>query len=126
MDQDSLLQQTHSANGYDMKCVYTAHNPIDAHLVKGLLEAEGIETVVRGEHLFPLRGIIPVTADTNPSVWVVNDADFDQARSTATVYDQGSLSGPLPPKSWHCPQCGEGLEGQFTACWKCGAIRPLS
>ena len=77
-----MLQQTHSAGGYDMKCVYTAHNPTEAHLVKGLLEAEGIETVVRGEHLFPLRGIIPVTADTNPSVWVVNDAEALLQRMT--------------------------------------------
>ena len=109
-----------------MKCVYTAHNPTEAHLVKGLLEAEGIETVVQGEHLFPLRGIIPVTADTNPSVWVVNGADFDQARSIATAYDRGTHSRQSQPRSWDCPQCGEGLEGQFTACWKCGAIRPLS
>ena len=109
-----------------MKCVYTADNPTEAHLVKGLLEAEGIETVVQGEHLFPLRGIIPVTADTNPSVCVVNDADFDQARSIAAAYDQVTLCGQSHPKAWDCPQCGEELEGQFTACWKCGTIRPLS
>ena len=107
-----------------MRCVYTADNPTEAHLVKGLLEAEGIESVVQGEHLFPLRGIIPVTADTNPTVCVVNEADFDQARSIAKTYDQGTHSGQ--PKSWGCPLCGEELEGQFTACWKCGAIRPLS
>ena len=37
-----------------MKRVYTAHDLTEAHLIKGLLEVEGIEAVVQGEHLFPL------------------------------------------------------------------------
>ena len=45
-----------------MKRVYTAHDPTEAHLVKGLLEAAGIEALVQGEHLFPLRGSLPVTS----------------------------------------------------------------
>ncbi len=24
---------------------------------------------------------------------------------------------------WQCPQCNEAIEGQFTACWHCGAQR---
>ena len=109
-----------------MKRVYTAHDPTEAHLVKGLLEVEGIEAIVQGEHLFPLRGSLPVTSDTNPSVWVVNDEDFDQGRVIARAYDQGAHTRQPSARPWHCPQCGENLEGQFTACWKCGAIRPLS
>ena len=109
-----------------MKRIHTAHDPTEAHLVKGLLEADGIEAIVQGEHLFPLRGSLPVTADTNPSVWVVNDMDFDQGRTIAQAYDRGARASQTPAPHWHCPQCGEELEGQFTACWKCGAIRPLA
>lgn len=35
-----------------MENVYTAMNPTDAHLVRGLLESEGIEAVVQGEFLW--------------------------------------------------------------------------
>ena len=108
-----------------MKRVYTAHDPIEAHLVKGLLKADGIEAIVRGEHLFPLRGSLPVTSDTNPSVWVANDMDFDKGRTIVQAYDHGARADRERAPHWHCAWCGETLEGQFTACWKCGAIRPL-
>ncbi len=26
--------------------------------------------------------------------------------------------------SWNCRQCGQQVEGQFDACWNCGALRP--
>ncbi len=107
-----------------MKRVYTAHDPTEAHLVKGLLEAEGIEAIVQGEHLFPLRGSLPVTSDTNPSVWVANDMDFNRGRTIAQAYDHGARADREGAPHWRCLRCGENLEGQFTACWKCGATRP--
>jgi hypothetical protein len=39
-------------------------NPTDAHLLKGLLESEGIEAVVQGEFLWIARGEVPITTDT--------------------------------------------------------------
>ena len=35
----------------------------------------------------------------------------------------GSLARKYSGQHWTC-ECGEKLEGQFTACWKCGSARP--
>jgi hypothetical protein len=40
------------------------------------------------------------------------------------VADFGRGAVAKPP--WQCPDCGEALEGQFSACWHCGALRPES
>lgn len=43
-----------------MRVVYEAENIIDAHLVKGLLEQEGIPAFVQGEYLAGGVGDLPV------------------------------------------------------------------
>lgn len=106
-----------------MKQVYVATDPIDAELVRGLLAAAGIDATVQGGAVFALRGELPMTTDTLPTVWVLDDGDLDRAsallderrrRRTATA----SGAGP-----WTCSGCGETLEAQFTHCWKCGSGR---
>jgi hypothetical protein len=74
-----------------MRQVYLARDPLDAHLVERLLAGEGIRAVVRGDYLFGARGGIPITTDTGPSVWVVDDGDYESAR---TVVEEYSRSGP--------------------------------
>ena len=49
--------------------VFVARNPTEAHLVRGMLEAAGIEAEVRGESLWGTRGETPLDDDTLPSVW---------------------------------------------------------
>lgn len=44
-----------------MRTVYQALNPIDAHLVKHALDAEGIPAFVLGEHLIGGMGELPAT-----------------------------------------------------------------
>ena len=106
--------------GGTMKQVYLAQDPVEAYFVKGLLEAEGIAALVRGEYLFAVRGAVPVTY---PTVWA-DDADEERARAIVAEYERVQRS-PLPQGArWQCPQCGEILDGQFSACWRCGAERP--
>ena len=62
-----------------MKRVYVATTPIDAQFVRTFLESVGIAATVRGEHLFTLRGLVPVTEDTLPAVWITEDEDYDRA-----------------------------------------------
>ncbi|HVM20336.1 MAG TPA: DUF2007 domain-containing protein [Egibacteraceae bacterium] len=61
-----------------MRRVHTARTLADAYLVKHVLEAKGITTTVRGEHLVGAAGEVPVSPDTWPSVWV---ADEEEARA---------------------------------------------
>jgi hypothetical protein len=63
-----------------MKRVYVATTPVDAQFVKAFLESAGIAATVRGEHLFALRGSVPMTDETLPSVWIEEDDDLEQAR----------------------------------------------
>ena len=108
-----------------MKKVYIAKNPADAHLLKGLLEGANIEAEVRGEFLYGVRGEVPITEDTCPSVWIVDDSDYDQAMELVSTFREGAP--PIPEKAgvWYC-SCGEENENQFTECWSCGKARPIS
>ena len=107
-----------------MKKVYIAKNPADAHLLKGLLEGENIEAEVRGEFLFGVRGEVPITPDTCPSVWVVDEADYDRAMELVSTFREGAPPLPGGSVTWSC-SCGEENENQFTECWSCGKARPI-
>jgi hypothetical protein len=104
-----------------MKQVYVARDPNDAHLLKGLLENEGVQAQVQGEWLFSVRGEVPMTSDTLPSVWIVEDSDLDRATEIVTAFSRKPDEEELQGESWQCSECGEQVEPQFTACWNCGA-----
>ena len=106
-----------------MKQVYIAQHPTEAYLIKGVLEAEGIPAEVLGENLFGMRGEAPLTADTLPSVWVIDDGDAPRAVALLVEYARQDPAAAARA-SWHCPKCGESVEPQFTECWHCGASRP--
>ena len=105
-----------------MKKVYIAKNPTDAHLLKGLLEGENIEAEVRGEFLYGVRGEVPITPDTCPSVWIVDDSDYDKAMDLISTFREGESPTLIEGKAWRC-NCGEENESQFTECWSCGKTR---
>ena len=108
-----------------MKKVFVAENPLEAQFVRGLLESRGIEAKVRGEALFGARGGAPVTPDTLPTVWVLDDEREAEAKEILSTYRSSQM--PVEARaSWTCPRCGEESESQFTECWKCGASRPDS
>jgi hypothetical protein len=62
-----------------VKQVYIAADPVEAHLLKAVLGSEGIGAVVQGEQLFSLRSGVPVTPETRPSVWIVEDGVLESA-----------------------------------------------
>jgi len=94
---------------------------MEAYLVRGVLESHGIEAIVRGEYLTSGWGELPVDVC---SVWITNDAQFDRANEVLIAFFKGSSAREFGADGWQCPKCHEFLEGQFTACWKCGASRP--
>jgi hypothetical protein len=110
-----------------MTKVFTAQHPTEAHLVAGLLASQGIGAEVQNEALFNVRGEVPVTPATLPTVWVVNDQDASSALEILRDYEPGhpaTSSAGASEVAWTCPSCGEQVEAQFEACWNCNTPRP--
>ena len=66
-------------------------------------------------------GELPVDAC---AVWITDDAQYETANALLMAFLRGDAAREFRGQHWRCPQCGEQLEGQFTACWKCGTRRP--
>lgn len=84
-----------------------------------LLEQEGIRCTVRNRYLGGAIGELPVNEGW-PEIWVTHDEDADEARRIIEQITQTAVTDADP---WHC-DCGEDIEGQFSACWNCGGERP--
>jgi len=107
-----------------MKKVFTAQHHAEAHLVKGLLEVEGIEAEVRGEALFTTVEAASVIPGMQPEVWILDQAQTPAAMDLVSRYSKGESIFPKETLPWECPECGEEHEPQFHACWKCGTPQP--
>jgi hypothetical protein len=103
-----------------MKLVFTAKHPTEAHLIRGMLEAEGIRAEVRGDQLYGAFGELPVL----PTVWILDPAADTEANRLVVDFLRGTPARRHAHEGWTCPACGEKLEGQFTDCWSCGKPRP--
>lgn len=101
--------------------IYFAKHPPEAHIVAQMLQQHQIRCEVRGDGLFGLQGELPFNEETFPHVWLYNADDRIAAERLIERYlfqQQASLSG------WQCSECQEHNEGQFGACWQCGAPAP--
>ena len=67
-----------------MTKIYSAQNAIDAHIVKGMLEQQGIQARVNGEYLqggigeLPLIGLVTVS---------VSEEDYEKALEVLREYE---------------------------------------
>lgn len=91
-------------------------------MVRGILEANGIESEVQGEQLFGIWGALPLEEDIYPSVWIDDERLQQKARDIVNDYERKCREGEST-ETWTCSHCGEVLERQFSTCWKCGADR---
>lgn len=114
-----------------LKKVYEAKNAADAHLLRGLLESEGIPAIVRGVGIVPFIEVGLFRMGSRPTVWVLDDARVSRALEVVHGYrtdpEQAAAAaadGTAPAAAWMCPSCGERMEQQFSDCWSCGAPRP--
>jgi hypothetical protein len=86
-----------------------------AGMFREFLRKEGIECVIRNEGLFAALGEIPFT-ECYPELWVVDNELYPRASNLLRQWMEKASERP----PWSCPDCGEQIEGQFCACWKCG------
>jgi hypothetical protein len=82
-----------------MRKVYSAQNSMEAHIVRGLLEQQGIAARVNGEYLqggigeLPLIDLVTVSvADEDYSRAVEVIREFDQSSADVVMNDDTGLS----------------------------------
>jgi len=93
-------------------------NLLEIHHLKNVLEADGIRCWIKNELLSRLAGEVPFT-ECALELHLVREDDRPRAEALLAVW----RGPPLPASAWTCAACGESIEGQFGACWKCGAVR---
>lgn len=98
-----------------MMRLYRAQHLVEASHIKNLLDSASIHAFLRNENLVRLSGEVPFD-QTWPEVWIEDDAKAGEARA---LIAETRVSQRYAP-AWTCAACGEWLEGQFSACWKCG------
>jgi putative signal transducing protein len=101
-----------------VKVVFSSLNLVELHHLKNLLESAGIRCRIQRELLSRLAGEIPFP-DCAAQLLVERPEDVERAEEI--VHELGRPARAEPP--WTCARCGERLEGQFTACWRCGTGR---
>ncbi len=98
---------------------YTAANLQDAHILLGLLHAEGIDARIFNANAQGGVGEIPFT-NAYPEVWIVHESDAARARSIFAAFERPESSA----QSNRCAACGEDNPPGFEICWNCQ--RPTS
>ncbi|MDX1399790.1 MAG: DUF2007 domain-containing protein [Oceanospirillum sp.] len=91
--------------------VYNASHLLEAHNLKGMLQAMGIEVSLKGEELVAGAGELP-PQETEVALWV-EAADFTRARDALAAFES-PMGAP-----WFCIGCGEQNEASFEFCWHC-------
>ena len=99
-----------------MKKLNSSESLITINHWKNILQSEGISCEIRNQHLGSIMGEMPFV-EVWPQLWIVNDLDFDRAQQLIS----DDIVDESPTEPWKCRRCGEENEGQFAACWSCGA-----
>jgi Putative prokaryotic signal transducing protein len=102
-----------------VKTIFSTHNLVEAHHLKNLLQSAGIRCRFRNEDLVRLAGEIPFP---ECAVQLLVEREEDHAVAE-TILGEFLRPSSGSGRSWVCDGCGETIEEQFTACWKCGDAR---
>jgi hypothetical protein len=104
-----------------MKKVTSSQSLVMISHYRNLLGSEGIPSFIRNEYLGSIIGEMPFE-EVWPELWVRNDLDYDRALQ---LIDSVTLASESPSSPWRCFRCGTENEGQFAACWNCGASESI-
>jgi hypothetical protein len=103
-----------------MQRVYCAQDVMTIGYLQQVLEAAGIECMIRNQFLAGAAGGLPPN-ECWPELWITDDAHYDESRRLIGA----ALAPPARElRDWTCPVCGERIERQFGQCWQCGARSP--
>ncbi|MCV6623683.1 MAG: DUF2007 domain-containing protein [Cellvibrionaceae bacterium] len=104
-----------------MKLLHTQENGFVLNNIRNLVEAEGIPTVMKNEHLGAGSGEVP-HFETWPELWVKDPDDYPKAKAIvdSILAQQAADDG----QTWICHECGEENDASFELCWQCGHAAP--
>lgn len=97
-----------------MAVVFSSPNFLLVAHFRALLDSQGIPSRIRNEFLAGAAGELP-PLDCWPELFVEPRWEEPARRLIAEAQH-----GTRRAANWTCPDCGELIEGQFTACWNCG------
>lgn len=101
-----------------MKRVWSGATLVDTAHLKNLLEQAGIGSFIKNTYLGSAIGELPVY-DSGPELWVLKETDAPRAETLLRDAMQPATTTRID--TWRCASCGESVEGQFAACWRCGS-----
>lgn len=102
-------------NDQRLVCVHRVPDPIEANILRGLLEQEGVAVTLHGEALTGGYSGVPKVADVRV---MVPERSRAAAEAVIRKYQDRSTDSESPP--WQCAHCGEENGGGFEICWCCG------
>jgi len=102
-----------------LKTIFSSLNLVEVHHLKNLLQSAGIRCRIMNEDLVRLAGEIPFP---ECALRLVVERPDDHSAAENLVRDF-LRPQPRAGEPWRCGGCDETIEGQFTACWKCGGSR---
>ncbi|MCL4410596.1 MAG: DUF2007 domain-containing protein [Gammaproteobacteria bacterium] len=91
--------------------VYSAAHAIEAQMLVGLLQANGLQAGLRGLSMGGAIGEVPLDALAT----AIYTPPEQKARAYGVIISY-EASSETP---WTCPQCQEENGGQFEFCWQC-------
>jgi hypothetical protein len=103
-----------------MQRVYSAHDVMTIGYLQQVLEAAGIECMIRNQFLSGAMGGLPAT-ECWPELWIADESRYDES---LRLIDAALAPPARELRDWTCPACGERIERQFGQCWQCGARSP--
>lgn len=102
--------------------IHATNDFSELRYLQSLLDAKHIEYLTKDEHLM---GLGAAAGEVPPhrcpmEVYIVR---VDQLELAKKLVRRATAKVSIVLESWTCGHCGEELEGQFSACWKCSTYR---
>jgi hypothetical protein len=106
-----------------MTRIYSHQDIGMVQLAKNELDAAGIDSDIRGEHLSAIAGGgAELTAWVQ--LWTVEEERLEEAMAIIAEFIAASLAEGDSGESWTCPDCAETVDAPLAVCWNCGREQP--
>jgi hypothetical protein len=114
-------KRSRRAFGEMMKMVFTDPSVVPCDILKGLLEARGVPSIIKNERGSAGASVgdpVPFMVSATfawPEVWVPDDR-YDESSAIVKDMKQQEVTAGNP---WKCSKCGEEVDPELTSCWNC-------